>query len=528
MVLVLVILALPFTRYPVLGLFMKQNLDVVVQDSSTNKPVSNATVAAAGATAQTDVNGKASLHVKLGKAILKIQKSYYKDFSQNVTVGLTRPGAVTASIEATGRQVPITVNNKITNKPLAGVRVKAADSEATTDAKGQATIVLPADKATVDAVVTASGYNDAKAKITVTDKQDNANTLTITPAGKVYFLSKASGKVDVVKANLDGTSRKTVLAGTGKEDSRDTILLASKDWKYLALKTRRDGSHAKLYVINTSTDKYSDMDQGDAVFNMDGWVGHYFVYSVDRNHINYNKPGQSALKSYNADSGALKTLDQTTATGTSNSNYATETFGSVYPLNSVIVYNKSWNYSYTAPGLMHNRSLTVNSIKPDGSSKAVLKTFKAYDSATDTVYFLSGVAYESGGIYYSLTPGTAVYKYEGGQVAKTTAVTQDDLNNNDYPTYLLSPDDKKTFWADPRDGKNTLFVGDTNGDHGKQIATLSDYAPYGWFTNDYLLVSKDSSELYIMSVSAGKPVKITDYHKPAVRFYGYGGGYGGI
>jgi hypothetical protein len=77
-----------------------------------------------------------------------------------------------------------------------------------------------------------------------------------------------------------------------------------------------------------------------------------------------------------------------------------------------------------------------------------------------------------------------------------------------------------------------LFIGGQNADNAKQIATLSEYLTYGWYTDDYLLVSKNSSELYAMPRDGTKndtsALKISDYHKPAQNFFGYGGGYGGI
>jgi Tol biopolymer transport system component len=93
---------------------------------------------------------------------------------------------------------------------------------------------------------------------------------------------------------------------------------------------------------------------------------------------------------------------------------------------------------------------------------------------------------------------------------------------------LLSPSGSNSFWAEARDGKSALFVGDQDGKNPKQVASLSEYTSYGWFTDDYLLVSKGSSELYIMSKAGGKPQKITDYYKPSVNYQGYGGGYGGL
>jgi hypothetical protein len=121
------------------------------------------------------------------------------------------------------------------------------------------------------------------------------------------------------------------------------------------------------------------------------------------------------------------------------------------------------------------------------------------------------------------------YTYANGQVKDDPTGTANSFYSADYPTYLESPSGDSTFWAEARDGKNTLFVGDPSGQDGKQIATLSDYFTYGWFSDNYLLVSKNSSELYIMPKAGSKdPVKISDYHKPSATFYGYGGGYGGL
>ena len=93
---------------------------------------------------------------------------------------------------------------------------------------------------------------------------------------------------------------------------------------------------------------------------------------------------------------------------------------------------------------------------------------------------------------------------------------------------MQSPSGDQTFWSVPADGKNTLNVGDKDGNNANKIAALSDYNPYGWYTDDYLLVSKNGSELYIMPASGGTPLLISNYYKPAQFFRGYGGGYGGL
>jgi hypothetical protein len=37
--------------------------------------------------------------------------------------------------------------------------------------------------------------------------------------------------------------------------------------------------------------------------------------------------------------------------------------------------------------------------------------------------------------------------------------------------------------------------------------------PYNWYNDQYLLVSKGDSELYIMPATGGTPLKITNYQQ---------------
>jgi len=56
-VLLVAVLAVPLTRYKVLGLVIKKSIAVTVMDSTTKTPVSNAQVALVGQSAKTDGNG---------------------------------------------------------------------------------------------------------------------------------------------------------------------------------------------------------------------------------------------------------------------------------------------------------------------------------------------------------------------------------------------------------------------------------------------------------------------------------------
>lgn len=523
-----ILMAVPVTRYVILGPFVRKDVNLQVLDSKTGKPVSDAEVGVAGKSARTDHEGKATVgQVAVGQHQLSVKKKYYKDTSIDVTVPvLSQANAGEVRLEATGRQVPVSVTNKISGKAIPKATVIAGDATAITDSKGEAVLVMPAEAATVKATLRAEGYNEQTADVTVTEQKDPKNTLTMTPSGKLYFLSKRTGKISVMKSNLDGTDAKVVVEGTGKEAEGDTVLLASRDWKYLLLKSRRDGGdHGKLFLIDTATDQMSVVDEGDASFDLVGWNDHRFVYKVTRYKVPEYQSKRLALKSYDAESKKHIIIDENIAGGDGGHNYAVEFFVYIFLIDSEdrVVYNKEW---YGNGPSMGGKQHTINASQTDGSGKKVLRSL-------DLGYYAwNAELYGTNEVYYraSLNGKPHYFEYEGGAVKEDSTIKDSDFGQF-YPTYLISPSGEKTFWYEPRDGKNTLFIGDKLGEEGKEIAALSDFVPYGWYSNDYLLVSKGGSELFILPASspdAAKAMKITDYHKPQFTYLGYGGGYGGL
>jgi len=533
------LLVIPPTRYALLGTVIKKQVSVKVTDSKTEKAVSGAEVRLAGKQAQTDQNGVATLSgVPVGSHQATVTKKYYTDATSEVFVKLSGSSQGEVKLNATGRQVKAKVANKLSGKAIEGAVVSAADTTAKTDENGETTIVLPADKDTQDVTVTADGFNKLTGTIKVTESDTvlPENNFMLTPTGKVYFLSKRTGKINVMKSDLDGANPEVVLAATGDEDDGDTILLASQDWKYLALKSKRSGSEkpASLYLIDTSNgDKLTTMDEGDATFTMIGWSGHTFTYQVQRDKVQFWQPNKYSLKSYNAENGKLTVLDNTAGEGTGASSYQgtdykSEYFGNVILVGSTVTYTKSW-YSgiyYYGNTALAGKQNGIYSVNVDGSSK---KQIKGFDATTNSS--IEGKLYEPKEVYYRVYTNDKADFYE---LENGTLSPKGDLSstfNGFYPTYLISPSNNKTFWSEPRDGKNTLFIGNADGDDEKAIAEIGEYTAYGWYTDDYVLLSKNSSELYVIGAAEfgdRVPLKITDYHKPNTTFYGYGGGYGGL
>lgn len=530
--LIVIVLAIPASRWAVLGLFIKEDVSVAVYDSQTAKPVSGATLTVNGKTTTTDATGKASLSVKVGPAKLTVSKRYYKPYSLSTTIGFSAANnSRNVKLDATGRQVPIAVVNSITGRGLANVEVSVLGTSTKTDKDGKANIVLPTTSDTQRATLSFPGYNSVTDDIQVVDHFITMNKFKLTPAGKLYYLSNQSGTIDVVKANLDGTQRQTILQGTGKEDQNNTALLVSRDWKYLALLSKRSGSEA-LYLINTATDAATQIDSGggDGHFTLIGWSDDTFVYEVVHNNLQLWQTGQEVIKSYDATTGKLYSIDESQGQG-DQSAYTGSSFTSAYLMGKQLVYVKNWSSNDGSGAQLKGKSSSLISVKPDGTAKTDIKDFSVPDN-TAYSYYVNIALFEPYGAYLQV-PGSnggtnTYYKYEGGSVTATSDVNDGNFGQN-IPTYLLSPSGNQTIWADQRDGKNALFVGSNNGKSAKQIATLSEYKPYGWYTENYILLSKNGSELYIMPADASNdPVKVTDYYKPPLNFNGYGGGYGGF
>lgn len=539
LVIVLLILAIPITRYQSLGLVLKKDYSIQVIDSSTKDPVSGATVTFGSISAQTDGSGIAKLNkVKVGPHQFSVSKKYYKDGSLTSTVPLlSQKDTPQHELTATGRQVKVSIINTINKKPLSDVKIKVADIAAQTDSKGDAALVLPPGVAEQKAELSLDGYVTSSVVIKVSENKVEENKFNLAPAGKVYFLSKRTGKIDVMKSNLDGTDQQIVLAATGKEDDADTILLASRDWKYLVLKSKRDDGKPKLYWIDTSTDKLNTLDEGDADFTVIGWSEHYFNYRVHRNSVGNGQPNRQALKSFNAENAKLAILNQT-AGATNDSGYAHEVFSNFFIIDDTLVFEKTWDRSYDYYGGANpviGKSAGIYSIRVDGTGFKTLKTLP-YDDSNDYYYF-SSVLYAPKEIYYRVYVNDAYkyYEYDNGAFKEDDGLKEayDKFVGSTYPTYLLSPSGKQTFWVQPRDGKHSFLVGDDEGQNEKEIAKLEDkFQNYGYYTDEYALISKNSSELYVIPSFGVKDVaelvKITDYHRPDYVFYGYGGGYGGL
>lgn len=505
--LIIILAAIPWSRYQLAGLIIKKDFQIQVMDQTAGTPVSGAAVASGNVSGQTNGNGIAVLHLPVGKHQFKVTKKYYITGHVAATVPLFGRKSTKLELVATGRQVRVTLKDTLSGKALSDVDILVADISARTDVDGKALLVVPAGVSKEQANLSLAGYNDTTATLTISDKNIEDNPLNMTPVGKVYFLSKRTGKLNVMKANLDGTDPEVVVAATGQEQVDSSALSQSPDGRYVALETQRSAADKvpQLYVISTADDRLLTFDSGDFDFSIVGWSGDDLVYRVSNNEAPAWQAGQQKIKSYDASTGKTYIIDS--SAGTDPDKSAGESYGEVFLTASKVVFDKSWgsNGSDTLDG----RKNTVMIADPTGQNK---QTVSNYDASSTNIFMFQ---YAPNGFYIesddSGTGDSTYYDYiPGGGLKKINAPTSDQLYNN--PAYYFSPPGNQTYWSERRDGKSTLITADAYGSAGSQKILSVGYEAAGWYTDKYVLATNDDqNELYILSASGGKPVKISDY-----------------
>lgn len=511
--LVVILAAIPWSRYHLAGTVVKHDIKISAADSTTNTPISGASISYDGKTVLTNANGEAVLaKLKAGPHNLVVSKKYYKD----QTLKLSSPivGAVKGAqttLEATGRQVSFSVADYVDGKAVSGATIEAAGTNAKTDVSGAATLVVPSNPAEQKFTITGSGYNQSEITVKVNAQTTKPNEIKLVPAGKIYFFSKRTGKLDVMKASLDGSQPQTVLAGTGTEQLNSSLLSASPDWRYVALVLKRSAGDPtpQLYILSTADDRLLTVETGNVNVGIIGWSGNNLIYSVSRLDLPDYQLGKNKLKSYDATSGKTIQLDQTKAT-TDSSGTAWEAYQASFLVGDNLVFAKSW----TINGAPANQQNSLNIIGVDGQGFKQVDTFPPGDT-------IAYSRHSPNAIYIWQRPsggeGDSFFDYVVGSTAKQVTISTDQFYGQNT-NYYTSSSGKNLLWSEPRDGKNTILVGGSSGDNPASIGSFSDLQPYGWYKDRYVILTKNYSEVYIMGVRVGSPVKVTDYQNTTYYF----------
>lgn len=511
--------AVPFLRYALVGAFYSRPVTLRIVDASTQKPVSGATVTIGRESAKSDGSGNARFEkISVGDHYMTIEKKYYETAKGSVLIPIFAdvPEA-TRKLKATGRTVAVTVTNALTKQPLSGAIITLSDSSAITDPAGVAQVVVGIDAGSLSGTVSLDGFNPATYAVDTAKNDDQTVKIDLVPTGAIYYLSKSTGVINLMRANLDGSNPSVIVAATGRESDRDTPMVATADWRYIVLLANRDGA-PRLYLVDTKDNSLTLIDNESAAYTPIGWLDHTLVFVANRDVASW-QPGRSAIKVFDADARKLNLVDESQANGTNSYDYQMQMFTTPIINNGVIEYGKSWTAVY--PSLIADKKTQIVAADSNGT-KRVLREF---DAANSVDYLSSNTldsAYAS--VYNMNDQNNVVYQITGGKVTNAS-IDQATLTGMVLPTRLRSESGEKSAWSEARDGKYYVFVGDGAGRNGKQQPPVG-YKLYGWIGDRYLLLTKNDSELFIYTLDATgvEPLKIIDYHKPTYDYTGWGYG----
>lgn len=512
------VFTVPFLRYGLLGVFVKKTAVITVVDAGNKKPVMGAKVSLGRADGTTDANGKAILKdISVGDHEITIEKTNYKPVKDTYRLPLIKIDEhSTWSINATGRTVTVNVKDKISGESVQGASVDfGGNVKAVTDDKGVASVVLAPNANPQKASVKKDGYNETSVDATVSAKDDVNLEVQLIPSGRLAFLSKRTGVINIMSANLDGGDQKVLIEGTGRERDSETLLVPAPDWQTAILLTQREPAKRGVYAVNVKSGELHDIAVENAYFQSVGWIGDNFYYTVYHSDRDYFGPKTNALMAYNAQTGKNTVIDETIALdGSSSFAYATEKMTGAVIVDDTVAYAKYWVHANRQD---HDFSVQIMSVKD--VFKRTLKSVP--DPATGSVDIKSDKPTRAillAGM--NMGEGSTRYEITTEKVTKLSAADDDFYANR--KSFLLSPDGDRAFWSEQRDGKNVTFVANKDLTNGQQLST-GEYVPYGWFTNTYVLYSQKNSELFIGL--AGKPltgeVKVTDYHKANLAYPSY-------
>lgn len=499
--LLITIFAIPNTRYLILGKFIQNQYSFIVEDSATSQPVGGALITVNNQNLKTNSSGVAKIVLSLGKYNYKINKQYYVNKSGSIFVGLISNKSKPIKLLATGRQVTIKVINKISGMPIGGVVVNVLSGATTTNSSGIASVVLPTEANAYQAAFSLPSYNTVVTNISVTSNP-NTNLIKMVPIGKVYCLNNSYGAVNVVSSNLDGSNQQIIVKGTGQESLSNSKLLSSPDWKYLILETSRGVGQPALYLINTSTNKLTQIDGSNNIYKLIGWNKDLFVYDSLNSSLPTNSASREQIKSYNASTMQLNQLDSNLV-NTSGSSFAYQSFYNFDLLPNYLLYNTQWNSPSSFD--LSTVSGTIRGIEPSGNNKKEYQSF-----ASNTTGTIVAARYQVSSVYYSV-PNTvlnqsAFYNYSDGGVSNDATINASNFSQT-YPEYYLSPSGEQSLWTN---GQGT-YLGDQIGLNQKTLKVPTGYSAYGWFDNVYILLSKQN-QLYIVTPDGSQnPVLIGSY-----------------
>ena len=168
------ICAVPFLRYGFFGMFVRKNVELIIVDSSNQRPVVDARIEFGRFDAVSDTNGKVVINdMPVGEYNFKIEKQNYETLEGVHTVAIFNTNHdATKAIKATGRSLNVRVINQISGQPISGASVNFSGATDTSDSEGIASVVLPVNDETQTGEISAEGYLNKSVEFKIAENGD--------------------------------------------------------------------------------------------------------------------------------------------------------------------------------------------------------------------------------------------------------------------------------------------------------------------------------------------------------------------
>lgn len=276
----------PQSRYWVLNTAgVRSSSSVVVIDSTTQLPLKGVSVSVAGKKATTDSDGAAKFSkLKLGPTKLIINQVGFEEINRKIVIGWGSNPLGNFALKATGVQYVIEVTDYLSDKPVEGVEATDGQVTAISGKDGKITLTLESPLVAQEGVtLNKEGYRAEK--ITLNEDPKKPVKAALVLARKAVFITKASGKYDVYKSDIDGKNREVLLLGTGSENSNIT-LATSPDGSRAALVSTRDNKRdssgfllSSVVLINTENGEKVTIGEASQIQLID-WIGTRLIFQL--------------------------------------------------------------------------------------------------------------------------------------------------------------------------------------------------------------------------------------------------------
>lgn len=475
---------IPTARYAVLNTAgVRSSASVVVLDDTTQLPLKNVTVSIGSKSVQTNREGVAAFSdLRLGPASLKIQRIAFASHKQNVTIGWGSNPLGSFDLQATGIQYTIDITDYVTGKPVDGAEAASDEVNALSDKKGKITLTVEdTDITQLTAVINARGYRSEK--VTLDANTAVASKVVLVPAQKDVFVSNQSGKYDVYAIDLDGKNRKLLLAGTGNENSANSLVVNPKGDKAVLVSNRDNMRDDDGFLLQALT--IIDLNKGTSVtvdhaqqIQLVDWVGDRLIYRLTLAGASASNDQRNRLVSYNFDENSRIQL------ATANQ------FNTIISAQGLVYYAASSTDEQATLGLFR--------VKPDGSGKKRLSQDEIW-TGLRTSYFTLNLQTPDGWQSYDLK--TEQMAAQGAPANITTHTFVDNEKG-------------ESLWSEQRDGQGTLLLHDMDKNSDKVIKSQDGITyPYRWLSDEiviYRVSTNGETADYAIGKNGGVPRKITD------------------